>query len=212
MKLTREQLLKIVQEEFLGTLEEGAPPWIRKRREQEKQKDKRMPLYVPRYEEPPDEEEEEEETRRGTTYISGGNVPRSNIPSSNIPERKMFKFTRSQLKKIITEEVQRMEEIKNDAVKLATMQDQMNQINGGGDDQLVIDISAMCDEMIDPISRLSDKSMQGALLQSLEMLRDIVGQISQDLKTRSRQVVQMPGQQTGGVQPAQAPPTQEENS
>lgn len=212
MKLTRDQLLKIVQEEFLGTLEEGEPPWIRKRRGQEKQKDKRIPLYVPRYKESPDKEEEEEETRRGTTYISGGNVPRSNIPSSNIPERKMFKFTRSRLKKIITEEVQRMEEIKNDAVKLATMQDQMNKINGGGDDQLIIDISAMCDEMIDPISRISDGSMQGALLQSLEVLRDIVGQISQDLKTRSRQAVQMPGQQTGGVQPAQAPPTQEENS
>jgi hypothetical protein len=207
MKLTREQLLKIVQEEFLGTLKEGDPPWARKRREQEKQKDKRIPLYIPRYKESPDKEDEEEETRRGTTYISGGNVPRNNIP-----EGKMFKFTRSQLKKIITEEIQRMEEIKNDAVKLATMQDQMNKINGGGDDQLIIDISAMCDEMIDPISRISDGSMQGAMLQSLEVLRDIVSQISQDLKTRSRQAVQMPGQQTGGVQPAQAPPTQEENS
>jgi len=103
------------------------------------------------------------------------------------------------LKQIIIEEVQRVEEIKNDAVKLATMQDQMNQINGGGDDQLIIDLSAMCDEMIDPINRLSDGSMQGALLQSLEGLK-------------TRQAVQMPGQQTGGVQPAQAPPAQEENN
>ena len=124
----------------------------------------------------------------------------------------MFKFTRSQLKKIITEEVQRMEEIKNDAVQLATMQDQISQINGGGDDQLIIDISAMCDEMIDPINRLSDGSMQGALLQSLEGLKVIVGQIAQDLKVRSRQAVQMPAQHVGGVQPAQAPPRQEENS
>jgi len=100
MKLTREKLLKIVQEELLGTLKESDPPWIRKRRGQEK--DRRIPLYVPKYEEPPDEEEEEEEeeARRGTTYISGGN-----IPSSNIPEGKMFKFTRSQLKKIIREEM-----------------------------------------------------------------------------------------------------------
>jgi len=207
MKLTREKLLKIVQEELLNTLKESDPPWIRKRRRQEK--DRRIPLYVPKYEEPPDEEEEEEEeeARRGTTYISGGN-----IPSSNIPEGKMFKFTRSQLKKIITEEVQRMEEIKNDAVQLATMQDQMSQINGGGDDQLIVDISAMCDEMIDPINRLSDGSMQGALLQSLEGLKTIVGQIAQDLKGRSRQAVQAPEQHVGGVQPAQAPPTQEENS
>ena len=93
-------MVKIVQEELLDTLKESDPPWIRKRRGQEK--DRRIPLYVPKYEEPPDEEEEEEEeeARRGTTYISGGN-----IPSSNIPEGKMFKFTRSQLKKIIREEV-----------------------------------------------------------------------------------------------------------
>jgi len=82
-----------------------------------------------------------------------------------------MKLSRKRLKQIIIEEVQRVEEIKNDAVKLATMQDQMNQINGGGDDQLIIDLSAMCDEMIDPINRLSDGSMQGALLQSLEGLK-----------------------------------------
>jgi len=86
------------------------------------------------------------------------------------------------LKQIIIEEVQRVEEIKNDAVKLATMQDQMNQINGGGDDQLIIDLSAMCDEMIDPINRLSDGSMQGALLQSLEGLKTIVGEIDKRFK------------------------------
>jgi len=123
-----------------------------------------------------------------------------------------MKLSRKRLKQIIIEEVQRVEEIKNDAVKLATMQDQMNQINGGGDDQLIIDLSVMCDEMIDPINRLSDASMQGALLQSLEGLKTIVGEIAQDLKGRSRQAVQMPGQQTGGVQPAQAPPAQEENN
>jgi len=99
MKLTKEQLLQIVQEELFSILKESDPPWIRKRRE--KEKDRRIPLYVPQYREPPDEEEEEEEeARRGTTYISGGN-----IPSSNIPEGKMFKFTKSQIKKIIREEM-----------------------------------------------------------------------------------------------------------
>jgi hypothetical protein len=100
MKLTREQLLQIVQEELFSVLKESDPPWIRKQREKEKGGRKQIPLYVPQYREPPEEEEEEEEARRGTTYINGGN-----IPSSNIPEGKMFKFTRSQLKKIIREEI-----------------------------------------------------------------------------------------------------------
>jgi len=123
-----------------------------------------------------------------------------------------MKLSRKRLKQIIAEEIQRVEEIKNDAVQLATMQDQMSQINGGGDDQLIIDLSSMCDEMIDPISRLSDGSMQGALRLSLDNLRAIVGEIAQDLKGRSRQAVQSPEQHMGGVQPVQAPPTQEENS
>jgi len=111
-----------------------------------------------------------------------------------------MKITKQWLKKIIIEEMSHLEEVKNDAVQLATMQDQMDSINGSDDDKLIMSIGATCDQMIDPINRLSDASMQGALLQSLEGLKIIVGEIAQDIKSRGRQPSQMPQQHMGGIQ------------
>jgi len=112
-----------------------------------------------------------------------------------------MKITRAKLKQIITEEVNRMEEVKNDRVELATMQSQMDKINGSEDGTLIIQIGGMCDQMIDPISRLTDGSMQGALANQLQVFQQLVADISNDFGERNRnRESQMPAQHMGGVQ------------
>jgi len=110
-----------------------------------------------------------------------------------------MKITRAKLKQIITEEINQMEEVKNDRVELATMQSQMDKINGSEDGTLVIQVGVMCDQMIDPISRISDGSMQGALTQQLQVFQQLVADISIDFHERDKEA-EMPAQHMGGVE------------
>ena len=110
-----------------------------------------------------------------------------------------MKITRTKLKQIITEEINRMEEVKNDRVELQTMQSQMDKINGSEDGTLIVQLGGMCDQMIDPISRISDSSMQGALAQQLQVFQQLVADISNDFHERNKEA-EMPAQHMGGVE------------
>jgi hypothetical protein len=97
-----------------------------------------------------------------------------------------MKLSRSKLKQIITEEIDRMEEIKNDAVQIATMQAaaQEQSVNNSDDIQILQDIAATVKTLAHLVSGLSDKSMQGACIAPLNSFHEIIDQVSVDADDR----------------------------
>jgi len=108
-----------------------------------------------------------------------------------------MKLSRARLKQIITEEVDRMEEVKNDTVQLAAMQAQggapegtfqaqaqVDQVNGGSDEQILQDLAGALVSLSHLISGLSDKSMQAACLAPLNSLHGIIDKVSVDVDDR----------------------------
>ena len=97
-----------------------------------------------------------------------------------------MKLSRARLKQIITEEMDRMEEIKNDAVQIATMQAaaQGDASNQSSDTEILQNIAGAVKALAHLISGLSDKSMQAACLAPLNSLHGIIDEVSVDVDDR----------------------------
>ena len=97
-----------------------------------------------------------------------------------------MKLTRTRLKQIISEELERVEEIKNDAVQLATMQAmaQGDAINNSSDPEIIQQIQHAVTALSHLVSGLSDGSMKGACMGPLNSFQEAIDQIHVDTDDR----------------------------
>jgi len=99
-----------------------------------------------------------------------------------------MKLSRKRLKQIITEEVDRMEEIKNDAVQLATLQAmaQGEAVNKSSDPEIIQQIQHAVKALAHLVSGLSDKSMQAACQGPLNSFHEVIDEVHADTDDRAR--------------------------
>ena len=97
-----------------------------------------------------------------------------------------MKLTRTRLKQIISEELERMEEIKNDAVQLATMQaaEQEQAVNGSSDADILKQIQHGVKALAHLVSGLTDGSMKGACMGPLNSFQEVLDQVHSDADGR----------------------------
>ena len=97
-----------------------------------------------------------------------------------------MKLTRDRLKQIISEELEHMEEVKNDAVQLATMQAmaQGEAVNQSSDPEIVQQIQHAVKALSHLVSGLSDGSMKGACMGPLNSFQEVLDQVHSDADER----------------------------
>lgn len=93
-----------------------------------------------------------------------------------------MKLTRQKLKQIVLEELNRLDEVSNEEVQVATAQAmaQGDMVNGSSDGQILANIDKTLNVLVHLISGLTDKSMQGACEAPINSLRDVLDQIKRD--------------------------------
>jgi hypothetical protein len=98
-----------------------------------------------------------------------------------------MKLSRSRLKQIITEELERVEEIKNDAVQLATLQAvaQGEAVNKSSDPEILQQIQHAVKALSHLVSGLSDGSMKGACQAPLNSFQEALDNVGFDVDSRS---------------------------
>jgi hypothetical protein len=109
-----------------------------------------------------------------------------------------MKVTRSRLKEIISEEMNRLEEVDNARVQIATAQSMMDDINQTDDPKLTNEICALLDQIVTTAANITDASMKGAIIAHVESFKTIVGEVQEDELEREK--VDMPDQNMGGVE------------
>ena len=97
-----------------------------------------------------------------------------------------MKLSRTRLKQIISEELDRVEEIKNDAVQLATMQAmaQGEAVNKSSDPEIIQQIQHAVKALSHLVSGLSDGSMKGACMAPLNSFQEALDQVHTDVDDR----------------------------
>tara|TARA_R110000751_G_scaffold104978_1_gene200595 strand:+ start:507 stop:845 length:339 start_codon:yes stop_codon:yes gene_type:complete len=97
-----------------------------------------------------------------------------------------MKLSRSRLKQIITEELDRVEEVKNDAVQLATMQAmaQGDAVNKSSDPEIIQQIQHAVKALAHLVSGLTDGSMKGACQGPLNSFQEVLDQVHSDVDDR----------------------------
>ena len=98
-----------------------------------------------------------------------------------------MQLTKKRLKQIISEELDRMEEIKNDAVQLATLQravDQEQAVNNSSDGDIIKQIEHNVNVLAHLVSGLSDGSIRGACMGPLNSFQNVFDQIRHDVDDR----------------------------
>ena len=97
-----------------------------------------------------------------------------------------MKLTRNRLKQIISEELDRVEEIKNDAVQLATLQAmaQGEAVNKSSDPEIIQQIQHAVKALSHLVSGLSDGSMKGACMGPLNSFQEVLDQVHSDADDR----------------------------
>lgn len=98
-----------------------------------------------------------------------------------------MKLSRSKLKQIIAEELGRVEEIKNDAVQLATMQAvaQGEAVNKSSDPEIIDKMNHAITALEHLISGLSDVDIKGACMGPLNSFQDAMREIDHSANTNS---------------------------
>ena len=97
-----------------------------------------------------------------------------------------MKLSRARLKQIISEELDRVEEVKNDAGQLATLQAmaQGEAVNQSSDPEIVQQIQHAVKALSHLVSGLSDGSMKGACMGPLNSFQEVLGQVHSDVDDR----------------------------
>ena len=97
-----------------------------------------------------------------------------------------MQLTRRRLKQIISEELDRREEVKNDAVQLATMQAmaQGDAVNNSSDPEILQQIQHAISAISHLVSGLSDGSMKGACMGPLNSFQQVLDQVDGDVDDR----------------------------
>lgn len=111
-----------------------------------------------------------------------------------------MKLTRNRLKRIISEEMERLTEVDNSRVQIATAQSMMDDVNQTGDPKLIDEVCVLLDQIITVTSNLSDGSMQGAIITHIQSLKSLIDEIKEDANSRAEPEVDMPDQNMGGVE------------
>tara|TARA_R110000824_G_scaffold17870_1_gene71645 strand:- start:816 stop:1175 length:360 start_codon:yes stop_codon:yes gene_type:complete len=98
-----------------------------------------------------------------------------------------MKLSRSKLKQIISEELERVEEIKNDAVQLATMQAvaQGEAVNKSSDTEIIDKIQHAVTALEQLISGLKDGDAKGICTGPLNSFQDALRQIDHSANTNN---------------------------
>ncbi len=97
-----------------------------------------------------------------------------------------MKLTKQRLKQIISEEYDRMNEVKNEEVQLATMQAmaQGEAVNNSSDPEIIQQIKHAVSALSHLVSGLSDGSMKGACMGPLNSFKEVVDQVHHDADNR----------------------------
>lgn len=97
-----------------------------------------------------------------------------------------MKLSRARLKQIITEELERVEEVKNDAVQLATLQAmaQGEAVNKSSDPEIIQQIQHAVKALAHLVSGLTDGSMKGACQAPLNSFQEVLDQVHADIDDR----------------------------
>ena len=97
-----------------------------------------------------------------------------------------MKLTTARLKKIISEELDRLNEVKNEEVQLATMQAmaQGDAVNSSSDPEIVQQIQHAVKALSHLVSGLSDGSMKGACMGPLNSFQQVLDQVHSDVDDR----------------------------
>ena len=100
-----------------------------------------------------------------------------------------MKITKQRLKEIVSEEIQKMNEIDNSQVQVATAQhlastarDQINNVNQSSDEEILDRVYDLAQDMNKFIMGLDDGSKKGALVAAIANVMNIVGQIEEDFE------------------------------
>jgi hypothetical protein len=99
---------------------------------------------------------------------------------------RQMKLSRSRLKQIISEELERMGEVKNDAVQLATLQAmaQGDAVNQSSDPEIIQQIQHAVKALAHLVSGLTDGSMKGACQAPLNSFQEVLDQVHSDVDDR----------------------------
>ena len=97
-----------------------------------------------------------------------------------------MKISKARLKQIISEELNRLEEVKNEEVQLATLQAmaQGEAVNQSSDPEIVQQIQHAVKALSHLVSGLSDGSMKGACLAPLNSFQEVLDQVHSDADDR----------------------------
>jgi len=97
-----------------------------------------------------------------------------------------MKLSRIRLKQIISEELDRVEEVKNDAVQLATLQAmaQGEAVNQSSDPEIIQQIQHAVKALSHLVSGLSDGSMKGACMAPLNSFQEALDSVHTDVDDR----------------------------
>ena len=97
-----------------------------------------------------------------------------------------MKLSRTRLKQIIAEEIDRVEEVKNDAVQLATLQAmaQGDAVNQSSDPEIIQQIQHAVKALAHLVSGLTDGSMKGACQAPLNSFQEVLDQVHSDTDDR----------------------------
>ena len=97
-----------------------------------------------------------------------------------------MKLSRTRLKQIIAEELDRVEEVKNDAVQLATLQAmaQGEAVNQSSDPEINQQIQHAVKALAHLVSGLTDGSMKGACQAPLNSFQEVLDQVHSDADDR----------------------------
>jgi hypothetical protein len=98
-----------------------------------------------------------------------------------------MKLSRSRLKQIINEEFERVEEVKNDAVQLATLQAmaQGEAVNKSSDPEIIQQIQHAVTALEHLVSGLSDVSTKGTCMAPLNSFQNALDTVNFDVNSQS---------------------------
>jgi hypothetical protein len=97
-------------------------------------------------------------------------------------------ITKRKLKQIILEELDRLEEVSNEEVQIATMQAvaQGEAVNNSTDAEIMQQVHMAVKALAHLVSGVSDGSMQGALMGPLNSFQEAISAIEADINDISR--------------------------
>ena len=100
-----------------------------------------------------------------------------------------MKITKQRLKEIISEELQKMNEVDHSEVQVATAQhlastarDQINNVNQSSDEDILDRVYDLAQDMNKFIMGLDDGSKKGALVAAIANVMEIVSQIEEEFE------------------------------